>query len=189
MVVASAGQVLVETAAVVFLAGTVAAATATWLAIRAARRRLSRWRHVRAAVPWAARGASGFVGFVATSPVADRHWWLAQQQRHQMWRAVSGAERAVRAARSAGAPTGDLRVLTQQLRTAARSVDAALRVGGRSAAARAEAADVVRAAGDVHQVASDALLSVARPETAGITAAVEIEVTALRHGLAAAAHR
>src|SRR5690348_6594515 len=185
MVLAGAGQVVVETAAVVFLCGVVAVGTATWLAVRAARRRLRRWRHVRAGVPWAARGASGVLGIVAASPMADRHWWVAQRQRHQMWRAVSGAERAVRAARSAGAPTGDLRVLTQQLRTAARSVDAALRAGARSGAARAEAADVVRAAREVHQVASDALLSVARPEAAGITAAVEIEVTALRHGLAA----
>lgn len=188
MVLAGAGQVVVETAAVVFLVGTVAAVTATWLTVRAARRRLRRWRHLRAAVPWAARGASGVVGLVATSPVTDRHWWIAQQQRHSMWRAVGGAERAVRAARSAGAPTGDLRPLVQQLRSAARSVDAALRAGERTGAARAEAADVVRAAREIHQVAHDALLAVARPETAGISAAVEIEVAALRHGLAAA-HR
>lgn len=186
MVLAGAGQVVVETAAVVFLAGTVAAATATWLAVRAARRRLRRWRHVRAAVPWVTRGASGFVGLVAASPVTDRRWWLAQQQRHQMWRAVSGAERAMRAARSAGAPTGDLRVLVHQLRGAARSVDAALRAG---AGSKSQAAEVVATAHQIQHVAAEALMSVARPESAGLAAAVEVEVAALRHGLAAAAHR
>ena len=100
-----------------------------------------------------------------------------------MWRAVSGAERAVRAARSAGAPTGDLRVLVRQLRAAARSVDAALRAG---AGNKGELAEVVATAGDIQQVAADALLSVARPASAGIAAAVEIEVAALRHGLAVA---
>ena len=185
MVLAGAGQVVVETAAVVFLVGIVATVTATWLAIRAARRRLRRWRHVRAAVPWAARSASGLVAVVASSPVTDHRWWIAQQRRHQMWRAVSGAERAVRAARSAGAPTGDLRVLVAQLRTATRSVDAAIRAGARD---KGQAGEIVISARQIQEVATDALLSVARPEAAGIAAAVEIEVAALRHGLAAA-HR
>jgi hypothetical protein len=186
MVLAGAGQVVVETAAVVFLVGTAAACTATWFAVRAARRRLRRWRHVRAAVPWASRGAVSLVAVVASSPVTDRRWWTAQQQRHNMWRAVSAAERAVRAARSAGAPTGDLRVLVRQLRTAARSVDAALRAG---AGTKGQVTEVVATAREIQQVAADALLSVARPESAGIAAAVEIEVAALRHGLATAAHR
>jgi len=186
MVVADAGQVLVETAAVILLAGTVAAATATWLAVRAARRRLRRWRQVSAAAPWAAHRAAGVIGAVASSPLTDRHWWAAQQRRHQMWRAVSAAERAVRAARSAGAPTGDLRVLVHQLRAAAAAVDAALRAG---AAGRHDAAEVVTAAREIQHVAADALMSVARPESASIAAAVEIEVAALRHGLAAANHR
>src|SRR3954453_10545255 len=111
---------------------------------------------------------------LAAAPVADRHWWLSQHERHRMWRAVSGAERAVRAARSAGAPTGDLRSLVAQLRTAARSVDAALRAGapgGRTAAAaRSEAAVVVPSAAEIQQTATDALMTVARPETAGIAA-------------------
>src|SRR3954466_10602471 len=133
MVVAGAGQVVVETAAVVFLVGTVAVGTVTWLAVRAARRRLRRWRHLRASVPWVARGAAGAFAVVASSPVADRHWWTTQHEPHQMWsarrgrhqgwRAVSSAERAVRAARSADAPTGGLRTVVRQLRTAARSVD------------------------------------------------------------------
>jgi hypothetical protein len=186
MVLADAGQAVVEAAAAVFLVGTVVVVTATWLAVRSARRRLRRWRHVRAAVPWAARGAGGLVAAVATSPVTDPRWWTAQQQRHQMWRAVSSAERAVRAARSASAPTGDLRMLVHQLRSAARSVDAAIRAGG---ADKGQTAEVVASARQIQQVATDALLSVARPESAGVAAAVEVEVAALRHGLAAAAHR
>src|SRR3954447_24629651 len=129
MVLAGAEQVVVETAAVVFLVGTVVAATAVWMAGRAARRRLRRWRRLRASFPGVARGAAGAFAAVASSPVAARHWWTTQHERHRMWRAVSGAERAVRAARSAGAPTGDLRTVVRQLRTAARSVDAALRTG------------------------------------------------------------
>src|SRR4051794_38565521 len=118
MVVAGAGQVVVETAAVVFLIGTAAVGTATWLAVRAARRRLRRWRHLRTSVPWVARGAPGAFAAGAPPPAAARHWWTSQHERHRMWRAVSGAERAVRAARSAGAPTGDLRTVVRQLRTA-----------------------------------------------------------------------
>ena len=189
MVVAGAGQVVVETAAVVFLAGTVAAATSAWLAVRAARRRLRRWRLARTAVPWVTRGATGAFALVSSSPVADRHWWVTQHERHRMWRAVSGAERAVRAARSADAPTGDLVGVTYQLRTAARSVDAALRTGSAAGPARAQAAEVVAAAREIHQAAADALVAVAAPETSGIAASVELEVAALRHGLAAAAHR
>jgi hypothetical protein len=164
--------------------------TGAWLAVRAARRRLRRWPGLRAAAPWLSRGAVGAVGVVASSPVVDRRWWLAQRRRHQVWRAVSGAERAVRAAESAGAPTGDLRHLVRQLRHAARSVDAALRACGPAGATRSagqEAAGIIATAEEISRVASDALLSVARPEAAGIVAAVEIEVAALRHGLAAAA--
>ena len=188
MVVAGAGEAVVEIAAVVFLAGTVVAVVAAWMAVRAARRRLRRWRHLRATVPWVARGAAGAFAVVASAPIADRHWWTTQHERHRMWRAVSGAERAVRAARSADAPTGDLRSVVRQLRTAARSVDAALRTGSTAGPARAQAAEIVAAAREIHQAAAEALISVARPETAGITAAVELEVAALRHGLAAA-HR
>src|SRR5206468_10358075 len=122
MVVAGAGQVLVETAAVMFLAGTVVAVTATVMAVRAARRRLHRWRQVRATIPWVARGASGAIAVIASAPVTDRHWWAVQHERHRMWRAVTGAERAVRAARAAEAPTGDLAALARQLHSAARSV-------------------------------------------------------------------
>src|SRR6058998_278329 len=154
MVVAGAGQVVVETAAVVFLVGTVAVGTATWLAVRAARRRLRRWRHLRASVPWVARGAAGAFATVASSPVADRHWWTTQHERHRMWRAVSGAERAVRAARSAGAPTGDLAGLLHQLRLTARTVDASLRAGARGegpTTGRGQAAEVVAAAREIHR--------------------------------------
>src|SRR3954454_19817677 len=186
MVVAGAGQVVVETAAVVFLVGTVAVVTAAWMAVRAARRRLRRWRHLRAAVPGVARGAAGAFAVVASAPLADRHWWTTQHERHRMWRAVSGAERAVRAARSADAPTGDLRTVVRQLRTAARSVDAAPRTGTPAGPARQQAAEIVAAAREIHQAAADALITVARPEASGLAAAVELEVAALRHGLAAA---
>jgi hypothetical protein len=186
MVVAGAGEAVVEAAAVVFLAGTVVAVTAAWMAVRAARRRLRRWRHLRATVPWVARGAAGAFALVASAPVADRHWWVTQHERHRMWRAVSGAERAVRAARAADAPTGDLRSLVRQLRTAARSVDAGLRTGSAAGPARAQATEVVAAAREIHQAAAEALIAVSRPETTGITAAIEVEVAALRHGLAAA---
>jgi hypothetical protein len=191
MALAGAGQALVETAAVVFLAGTTAAGAATWLAVRAARRRFRRWRHLRATVPWVARGAAGAFAAVASAPVADPQWWATQHERHRMWRAVSGAERAVRAARSAQAPTGDLAGLVRRLRLTARTVDASLRAGGRGGdpiVSRRQAADIVDAAREIHRVASEALAAVARPETAGLAAAVEIEVAALRHGLAAAGH-
>src|SRR3954462_1380328 len=188
MVVAGAGQVVVETAAVVFLVGTVAVVTAARMAVRAARRRLRRWRHLRATVPWVARGAAGAFAVVASAPIADRHWWTTQHERHRMWRAVSGAERAVRAARSADAPTGDLRSIVRQLRSAAGAGDAALRTASTAGPARAQAAEIVAAARAIHQAAADALIAVARPDPTGLAATVKLEVAALRHGLAAA-HR
>jgi len=65
-------------------------------------------------------------------------------------------------------------------------VDATLRAG---AGDKTQAAEVWTTARQIQQIAAEALLSVARPESADIAAAVEIEVAALRHGLAAASHR
>jgi hypothetical protein len=188
MVVAGAGGALVETAAVVFLAGAVVAVMATWMAVRAARRRLRRWRYLRATVPWVARGAAAFAA-LAAAPVADRDWWVTQRERHRMWRAVAAAERAVHAARRADAPVGDLAVLSRQLRSTARTVDALQRAGGRGRRSRQRVDEVVAAAGSIQAAATESLLAVAEPETTGITAAVELEIAALRHGLAAAGHR
>jgi hypothetical protein len=196
MVVAGAGQVVVETAAVVVLVTAVAGAVSAWMVVRAARRRLSRWRRARAALQpwglqpwslrsWPLRSAGSAMTAVAALPPAQPQWWLVQRDRHRLWRAVTSAERAVTSAKRADAPVGDLPTVARQLRTTANGVDALLRADGARGNARAHLREVLDAAEDIRAAATDALLAFAAPETSGLTDAVRLEVTALRHGLSA----
>src|SRR5436305_12698963 len=90
-----------------------------WLVARSVRRRIRRMRARFGLLP-----AAGFV------------WWQSYGERHRMWRAVSGAERAVAAAVSADAASGDLTSLVRRLRHAAQSVDRLLAAAGPSASAQ-----------------------------------------------------
>jgi hypothetical protein len=184
MVLAAPVQSFVDAAAAVVLVLAVAGAVSVWMTVRAARRRWRRWRSA-ATLVGQVRHAPALAAAVASLPVADAGWWLGQRDRHRMWRAVSAAERAVAAARSADAPIGDLVVLTRRLRSSARATDALVRAGGRSAGR--DVTEVVATAREIQRAAAESLLVVARPAATGLADAVRIEVAALRHGFDVAA--
>lgn len=188
MVLAGAVQTAVDLTAATVLVFALVGAFTMWRAARAARRRWQRWRRT-VTIAGQVRRAPTAVAAVASLPVTDVDWWLRQRDRHRMWRSVAAAERAVRAARRADAPLGDLVVLSRQLRGTARTVDALAQAGGRRPQSRQRVDEVVAAAASIQAVATESLLTVAAPETTGIAAAVELEIAALRHGLAAAGHR
>src|SRR4051794_35155607 len=106
MVVAGTGQVIVDTVATAVVVVAVVGGVAAWMAVRRVRRRLRRWRSVTPWrwVSWGALPAAGrrsgpaLAARVAAVPATDPRWWLRQQRRQRMWRAVASAERAVQAA-------------------------------------------------------------------------------------------
>src|SRR3954451_15719841 len=77
-------------------------------------------------------------GSAAVGTLGSPGWWLIQNRRHQMWRAVSSAQHAVSVARGADVAVGDLPALASQLNAAASGVDAVLRASGRHGSLRAE---------------------------------------------------
>ena len=188
MVLAGAVQTAVDLTAAAILVFALVGAFTVWRTARAARRRWQRWRRTVTMAGQVRRAPTAFAA-VASLPVTDVDWWLRQRDRHRMWRSVAAAERAVQAARRADAPLGDLVVLSRQLRSTARTVDALASAGGRRPQSRQRVDEVVAAAASIQAAATDSLLAVSAPETTGIAAAVELEIAALRHGLAAAGHR
>lgn len=131
-------------------------------------------------------------GSIAGASVGSPGWWLAQSRRHRMWKAVTSAEHAVRVARHADVPVGDLPMLAQALRRTANRVDAVLRAGGRMGSLRdedrADCDRIVAAADDIRAVALATLRSDSHADTDTIVSAVEIEVAALASGIRAAHH-
>lgn len=113
---------LVGTASVVALTiGVIVAAV--WL-----RRRWRRLRRMVALqIPDIAREANLVAWrWIWTRPLPDSRWRRSHQARRRLNRAVTGAERAVAVAGSAGAPLGDLESLCHRMRRVATSVDAQL---------------------------------------------------------------
>lgn len=127
------------------------------------------------------------VAAVAAAPVSHPGWWLVQRDRHRLWRAVTAAERAVGTAAASGVPVGDLPALTRRLRRRAESADDVLRASGGTPPSNARAAvtELVQLADQVRAAATDALLTVSQDRGSGLAEAIAVEVTALRHGLAA----
>jgi hypothetical protein len=143
-----------------------------WLVVRSVQRRLRRMRT-----------RFGGLSVVAFS------WWQGAGDRHRMWRAVSGAERAVKAAVAGGAASGDLPSLVRRLRRAAENVDRLLTAAGSNASGQvaAELRQVLEMAEKIRASATEALLTVTAPATSSLAEAVATEVSALRHGLSVAA--
>jgi hypothetical protein len=168
----------------------VTAVTATVFAVRAGRRRyrVLRSRLRMRGLGTVSRSDLPAVRAAAAATVASPAWWAGQHERHRMWRAVSSAQHAVRVAREAGAPVGDLPALCGQLATAAGGVDAVLRAsaGDRTWRRDSGAEEVERAALDVQRAALDSLTMVAATDTAPVLSAVRLEVTALAAGVRAA---
>src|SRR4051812_40465492 len=112
--------------------------------------------------------------------LTDATWWANQRDRRRLWRSVTSAERAVRAAGAAGVPTGDLPGIARELRTAAVAVDVGLRAG-RTAELRRQVAELTAAADDVGRAATLAIAADAQPLTSRVVDAVRVELAALRH--------
>jgi len=143
-----------------------------WLVARSVRRR---FRRVRARLQvFPALGLSLLQGY---------------GDRHRMWRAVSGAERAVAAAVAADAASGDLPSLVRRLRHTAESVDRLLAAAGSGGSGQvaAELRQVMAMAETIRLAATESLLTVTSPATSSLAEAVATEVSALRHGLSVAA--
>jgi hypothetical protein len=119
-------------------------------------------------------------------------WWLIQNRRHRMWRAVSSAQHAVSVARRADAAVGDLPALASRLTAAASGVDAVLRANGRHGSLPdedgRECDRIVAAAEDLRAAALSSLRSGSRVDTDTVASAVQIEVAAVAAGVRAAHH-
>jgi hypothetical protein len=128
------------------------------------------------------------LGAVVTTTVGSPSWWLVQQRRHRMWRAVTSCESAVAVAQRTGAPVGELPSLVRRLRSAADRVDAQLRastaLGSRDAGAAASGIEA--AAADLQGAAEDAVRITAADESEPLRSAIRLEVAALAAGVRAA---
>ena len=189
-----AGELLAGLVIAGMMVLTVAVAGGLWLK----RRLRSRLQAAGGAVAWlAGRAAADRARTRSRSlwslPWPNRHWVAAARTRRRLWRAVTAAEHAVAQARKSGAPTGDLDSLCRRLRQAAADTDRSVAVAGRATAAgtrsdhaSSQAADLVVAAGLIHDAAASSAASMARPAVASLTQDVHQEVTALSAGLASA---
>ena len=150
-----------------------------------------------------ARAAGGrAVGSVAAStgwrwlwsrPLPDHRWIAARQARQELWRAVSAADHAVKTARQAGAPTGDLDALCRRLRRSAADADRSLSVARRAPAAGgglgpvpAQVGELIRTAGLIHDAAASAAASVTQPAARSLADDARQEAVALSAGIASA---
>jgi hypothetical protein len=157
-------------------------------------RRLSRagraWMHRLVVSSGSGSRDIGALRASASATLGSPGWWVAQRDRHRMWRDVSAAEHAVGVAKRAGAPVGDLPTLASELATAARGVDAVLRASARSRSmmseARNERARIEAAAADLHRATLESLRMMAEGATDHVVSAARVEVHALAAGLRAA---
>jgi Tfp pilus assembly protein FimT len=114
-------------------------------------------------------------------------WWVVQNRRHRMWRAVSSAEHAVGVARRSDVAVGDLPALTDQLREAAHRADSVLRASvGRGSLGKEDRANCELIAADIQRAALSSLRIASQAETDPFVSAVQIEVAALAAGIRAA---
>ena len=127
---------------------------------------------------------------IAVGTIGSPRWWVVQNRRHSMWRAVESADNAVRVADRSDVALGELPVLASQLRSAAEGVDAVLSAGILSGPLRQEDhADCERieaAAADIRDAALSLLRAAARADADPLVSAVRIEVAALEAGVRAA---
>jgi hypothetical protein len=185
-------QLLIGTGviALVFMIATVVGAA---VIVRRVRRR---YRSLRArlqpvrALPTDLPGLLRSSGSVAASSIGSPSWWVVQNHRHRMWKAVTSAEHAVGVARRADVAVGDLPALATRLRAAATGVDAVLRASDRQGSLRKEdrldCDRIVAAAADLRAAALSSLRTDSHAGTDTVVSAVQIEVAALAAGIRAA---
>jgi hypothetical protein len=172
-----------------------AAGAAAFVVVRRVRRR---YRSMRARLvsfrgrPPDLQGLISVSGSVASTTIGSPGWWVAQNCRHRMWRAVTSAEHAVSVAHRADVAVGDLPGLATRLRATADGVDAVLRACGRQGSLREhdrrDCERIVTAASELRQAALSSLRSGSHTDTETIASAVQIEVAALAAGIRAAHH-
>lgn len=188
------GRFLMNVAALLVAAGIVAALAAgavfaglLWL------RRM--WRHKRAVLALQLSGlalgaASSGVRWLWTRPMPDHFWRTLQRARRDLLRASTGAEHAVRQARTAHASIGDLEGLTRRLRHAAIDVDRSLRIAQQSGATESvnellhHADELTTAGRGIQKAAAESLAHLHRHTTEELTHHVRIEEQALLGGTA-----
>lgn len=173
----------------------IAAGAAAVVVVRGVRRR---FRIVRSLL-LAAQGSRRFPsllpmsGAIVSASIGSPGWWVVQNRRHRMWRAVSSAEHAVSVARRADVLVGDLPSLADRLRAAAVAADAVLRASGRQGPlGEQDCLDcdrIVAAASDLRRAALSSLSSGSHANTEAVVSAVHIEVAAVAAGLRAAPGR
>lgn len=127
------------------------------------------------------RRSLGVIGWLrrGESVVTDPGWWVNQRDRRRLWRSVAAADRAVAAAVAAGVPTGDLRSVVRQLRTAARHLDAGLASSQRSPQLQQQTKALINAADAVVRATGDAVAADAAPLVARVVEAARLETAAL----------
>lgn len=184
MATASTADTVATAVSVTFLVMLVVAGVAGVLAVRAARRRYRQLRRRMLLAPLTV--GPRVLGYVVRTPAASPSWWGTQVDRRRLWRSVTAADRAVAAAKSSGAPVGDLPMLNRQLRRAAQTVDGALVAANRSrtpasATVQQQAREVRDSADRIHAAAVESLSTFAR--TSELAHSVQIETEALRAGL------
>jgi hypothetical protein len=173
-----------ELLAVLLMVGTVTLAAGLWWLRRRVRRLKLLGRAAAARAGAAAAGVAAAGRYRAWSlPLPDRRWLAAARERRRLWQAVAGAERAVTAARRAGAPAGDLDGLCRRLRQAAGNTGRCLPLSRQAAA---EIRDLTEAAGQIQDAAASAAAAMARPAARRLAEDARREAQALAAGIAAA---
>lgn len=144
------------------------------------------WRRKRVALAFRLNGlalgaAASGMRWLWTRPLPDHHWRTLQRARRDLLRASTGAEHAVREARSAHASLGDLEGLTRRLRHAALDVDRSLRIAQQSGASEPEdellrhARELTTAACAIQRAAAASLAELHRDTTDELVSHVRLE--------------
>ena len=184
-----------EVVAIFFLASLAAVVLAGVTAYVAVRRFIvKRWRRYVGAAGTA--GLAFQLGHVLMRSALSRPWWTtswraAQADRAKMWRAVTGARRAVDQAHSLGAPVGELPRRTKDLQAAAHDLDRLLSmhdqrtsVAGGNGRTKGLVDDLIGASGDVRAAAMDAMEHASWPQASAAVMAASDEARAVRAGVA-----
>jgi hypothetical protein len=178
---------LVAVGILVAIAAGAAVVGALWL------RRRWRTKRVELAVRFnrlALGAATSGVRWLRTRPMPDHRWRTLQRARRELLRASTGAEHAVREARAAQAPLGDLEGLTRRLRHAAVDVDRSLRIAQRSGATEPldellrHGNELTRAAAAIQRAAAESLTELHRHTTDELVNHVRLEEQAMVRGTA-----
>jgi hypothetical protein len=188
------GQFVGDVVGVLVAAGILAAITAGAVIVGALWLR-RRWRSKRVELALKINGlalaaATSGVRWLWTRPMPDHRWRKLQRARRELLRASTGAEHAVREARAANAPLGDLEGLTRRMRHAAIDVDRSLRVAQQSGATDpldellGHASELTQAAVGIQRAAAESLAGLHRHTTDELVSHVRLEEQAMLRGTA-----